>query len=116
VTPVTVPISKYFCRVFERHLEWYSVIAPVVISKGTVHSTQKSSIKNHYTVFPLNLQAAKTKNQNDLTFWAPSLRNHFWYCSKNCEKDAKKFKVGNDLLLITVLIKNVCYYSQVQHW
>ena len=26
--------------------------------------------------------------------WGPSIRNHFWYCSKSCENDAKKFKAS----------------------
>ncbi|XP_028391354.1 uncharacterized protein LOC114516154 isoform X1 [Dendronephthya gigantea] len=37
--------------------------------------------------------AAKSKDNADLTLWAPSIRNHFWYCSKTCANDSKNLKV-----------------------
>ncbi|XP_028392995.1 uncharacterized protein LOC114517456 [Dendronephthya gigantea] len=36
--------------------------------------------------------AAKSKDNADLTLWAPSIRNHFWYCSKTCANDSKNLK------------------------
>ncbi|XP_028418570.1 uncharacterized protein LOC114544015 isoform X1 [Dendronephthya gigantea] len=37
--------------------------------------------------------AAKSKDNADLTLWAPSIRNHFWCCSKTCANDSKNLKV-----------------------
>ncbi|XP_028417304.1 uncharacterized protein LOC114541702 isoform X2 [Dendronephthya gigantea] len=36
--------------------------------------------------------AAKSTDNADLTLWAPSIRNHFWYCSKTCANDSKNLK------------------------
>ena len=44
------------------------------------------------------LQAAKSKHNEDLALWGPSVRNHFWYCSKNCKNDSKTFKARQNLM------------------
>lgn len=40
-------------------------------------------------------QAAKEKGNDDLALWASSVRNHFWYCSRNCEGNVNQFKISN---------------------
>ena len=42
----------------------------------------------------MNFQAAKAKGNDELTFWAQSIRNHFWQCAKTCENDAKNLKAS----------------------
>ena len=41
------------------------------------------------------LKAAKTRRNNILASWIPKIRNHFWYCSKECGGDLEKLKVLN---------------------
>ena len=50
------------------------------------------------------LQAAKIKGNEDLSLWAGSVRNHFWYCSKNCEDNIADFKVRMTLVLLWCVI------------
>ena len=45
-----------------------------------------------YLINALFFQAAKAKCNEDLTLWAPSIRNHFWHCSKTCDNDMKNLK------------------------
>ena len=46
-----------------------------------------------YDIF-IFFRLAKAKSNEDLLCWGPSIWNHFWYCSKSCENDAKKFKAS----------------------
>ena len=39
------------------------------------------------------IQAANEKGNEDLSHWIASVRNHFWYCSRNCGGSATDFKV-----------------------
>ena len=52
----------------------------------------------HICTFVVYFYIAKSKNNEDLAFWGPSVRNYFWYCSKNCKNAAKTFKARQNLM------------------
>lgn len=45
-------------------------------------------------------QAGKEKGNEDLSAWSGSVRNHFWYCSRECAGNCDDFKVSCIFMII----------------
>lgn len=58
-----------------------------------------------------------------MQLWAPSIRNHIWFCAKNCKNNVKNFKASHyyrnlkNLLQTVVIVECRVYkYTLFQHF
>ena len=63
----------------------------------------------------LQLQAAKKCGNQVLTEWIPDIRNHFWHCAKNCDRDEDIFKVPYYNLFGNMMQFGKCFEIYLNH-
>ena len=56
-------------------------------------------------------QVSSKAEHADIRYWAPHIRNHFWYASQVCQEDSELLKV---LFISSILLSNIrdmCNYN-----
>ena len=65
----------------------YTLLFPYVLQHF-----KAAALLTYSIFFELNMQVGKEKGKDDLLLWAPAIRNHFWYCSRQCNGSVVEFK------------------------